>query len=285
MPTRAGRGATPTISTRACGSPHCFATRASTHGDRVCISLPKGFPLYVTIHAALFLNACYVPIDYTTPVERGRRIIADAGAAVLVTTARNLEPAPRRHSGDRNDDGDAIVIAALGNERRRRGRRGRVDGVDRRRRARRRRASIPSIRRRRPTSSIPRARPARRRASSRASGAPPPSSRGPRTNSPSPPTTCPAGRLGDVRPLGLRPFRGDARRRLPRADPREHDDVAGHLLPGGGEGRARRWSIACRASSSARRRARRSAGPSSRRAGSATSSLPANRSTSRRSAA
>ncbi len=44
----------------------------------------------MTIHAALFLNACYVPIDYTTPVERGRRIVADAGAAVLVTTARNL---------------------------------------------------------------------------------------------------------------------------------------------------------------------------------------------------
>ena len=58
-------------------------------GDRVCISLPKGFPLYVTIHAALLLNACYVPIDYTTPVERGRAIIADAEARVLVTTGRN----------------------------------------------------------------------------------------------------------------------------------------------------------------------------------------------------
>ena len=43
----------------------------------MCIALPKGFPLYATIHAALFLNACYVPIDYTTPVERGR-IVADA---------------------------------------------------------------------------------------------------------------------------------------------------------------------------------------------------------------
>ena len=54
-----------------------------TRGDRVCIALPKGFPLYATIHAALFRNACYVPIDYTTPVERGRNIIADADAEVL----------------------------------------------------------------------------------------------------------------------------------------------------------------------------------------------------------
>ena len=65
-------------------------------GDRVCIALPKGFPLYATIHAALFCNACYVPIDYTTPVERGRNIIADAEATVLVTTGRNLATAVRR---------------------------------------------------------------------------------------------------------------------------------------------------------------------------------------------
>jgi len=82
------------------------------HGDRVCISLPKGFPLYVTIHAALFLNACYVPVDYTTPVERGRRIVADAGARVLVTTARNLERV-LGDKGNRGGAGDAVVIAVL----------------------------------------------------------------------------------------------------------------------------------------------------------------------------
>jgi amino acid adenylation domain-containing protein len=80
-------------------------------GDRVCVALPKGFPLYVTIHAALFRNACYVPIDYTTPVERGRAIIADADAKVLVTTRRNLG---RLIDGVRDDaDTDGIVIATL----------------------------------------------------------------------------------------------------------------------------------------------------------------------------
>lgn len=81
-------------------------------GDRVSIALPKGFPLYVTIHAALFLNACYVPIDYTTPVARGRNIIADADAKVLVTTGRSL--GRLLGDGDEDNRGDGIVIAALG---------------------------------------------------------------------------------------------------------------------------------------------------------------------------
>lgn len=81
-------------------------------GDRVCIALPKRFPLYATIHGALFLNACYVPIDYATPVERGRNIIADADARVLVTTGRNLS----RLFGSVADASreDTIVIAVLG---------------------------------------------------------------------------------------------------------------------------------------------------------------------------
>ncbi|HET7717848.1 MAG TPA: AMP-binding protein [Bauldia sp.] len=84
-------------------------------GDRICIALPKSFPLYVTIHAALFLNACYVPIDYTTPVERGRNILADAKAAVLITTERNLARLLGDAAGE-DKAGDAIVIAALGGD-------------------------------------------------------------------------------------------------------------------------------------------------------------------------
>ena len=37
------------------------------------------------------LNACYVPIDYTVPAGRGRKIIADCAPAALITTKRNLE--------------------------------------------------------------------------------------------------------------------------------------------------------------------------------------------------
>lgn len=86
-----------------------------THGDRVCIALPKGFPLYVSIHAALLLNACYVPIDYTTPVTRGRNIIADADPRVLVTTGRNLG----RLFGEADAEeghGDDVVVAVLGRD-------------------------------------------------------------------------------------------------------------------------------------------------------------------------
>jgi amino acid adenylation domain-containing protein len=79
------------------------------HRDRVAIALPKGFPLYVTIQAALLRNACTVPVDYTTPVERGRAIVADADARVLVTTGRSLARLTGTEAGD-----DGIVIAALG---------------------------------------------------------------------------------------------------------------------------------------------------------------------------
>lgn len=60
-------------------------------GDRVCISAPKSFSLYAAIFGTLMLNACYVPVDYTVPAGRGRRIVADAKPAAFITTERNLE--------------------------------------------------------------------------------------------------------------------------------------------------------------------------------------------------
>jgi amino acid adenylation domain-containing protein len=60
-------------------------------GDRVCISAPKSFSIYAGIFGTLMLNACYVPIDYTVPVARGRKIIADCLPAALITTRRNVE--------------------------------------------------------------------------------------------------------------------------------------------------------------------------------------------------
>jgi len=79
-------------------------------GDRVAIALPKGFPLYVAIHAALFCNAAYVPVDYTTPVERGRAILADADAAALVTTGRSLA---RLLDDESFAAADGVLVAAL----------------------------------------------------------------------------------------------------------------------------------------------------------------------------
>ncbi len=60
-------------------------------GDRVCISAPKSFSLYASLFGALMLNACYVPIDYTVPAGRGRKIIADCTPSALITTKRNVE--------------------------------------------------------------------------------------------------------------------------------------------------------------------------------------------------
>ncbi len=60
-------------------------------GDRVCISAPKSFSLYASIFGTLMLNACYVPIDYTVPAGRGRKIIADCTPAAFITTERNLQ--------------------------------------------------------------------------------------------------------------------------------------------------------------------------------------------------
>ena len=84
-----------------------------TAGDRVCISAPKSFALYSSIYGAILLNACYVPIDYTAPIERARRIIGDCAAAALITTRKNL----KRILGDRlpagwNDAGSNELIVA-----------------------------------------------------------------------------------------------------------------------------------------------------------------------------
>lgn len=81
-------------------------------GDRVAIALPKCFALYATLHAALLRNACTVPVDYTTPIDRGRAIVADAAARVLVTTGRSLARLLGEAAAIGVDD-DAIVIAPL----------------------------------------------------------------------------------------------------------------------------------------------------------------------------
>ncbi len=81
--TRPERTAITTISTRRFASrPRCGAPGVEA-GDRVCISAPKSFSLYAVIFGTLMLNACYVPIDYTVPAGRGRKIVADCMPAAL----------------------------------------------------------------------------------------------------------------------------------------------------------------------------------------------------------
>ena len=68
-------------------------------GDRVCISAPKSFSLYASLFGTLMLNACYVPIDYTVPAGRGRKIIADCAPAALITTGAQSGEAAWRQAG------------------------------------------------------------------------------------------------------------------------------------------------------------------------------------------
>ncbi len=53
-------------------------------GDRVGLTLPKGFAAATTILAALKCGAAYVPSDWTAPHARGRAIMSDCRVKVLV---------------------------------------------------------------------------------------------------------------------------------------------------------------------------------------------------------
>lgn len=83
-------------------------------GDRVCISAPKSFSLYASMFGTLMLNACYVPIDYTVPAGRGRKIIADCGPAALISTTRNLERLLGSPLPETEHISEELVIAPIG---------------------------------------------------------------------------------------------------------------------------------------------------------------------------
>ncbi|MFN7914831.1 MAG: amino acid adenylation domain-containing protein [Vicinamibacterales bacterium] len=53
-------------------------------GDRVGLTVPKGFEAVTTVIAALKCGAAYVPSDWTAPDARGRAIMADCAVKALV---------------------------------------------------------------------------------------------------------------------------------------------------------------------------------------------------------
>lgn len=67
--------------------------------DRVVIVLPKQIEAYVCIHAVLLLGAAYVPIEFASPPERLRAILADAKASAIVTTAQIMHSVLDEESG------------------------------------------------------------------------------------------------------------------------------------------------------------------------------------------
>ncbi len=53
-------------------------------GDRVGLTVPKGFEAVTTVIAALKCGAAYVPSDWTAPDARGRAIMSDCAVKALV---------------------------------------------------------------------------------------------------------------------------------------------------------------------------------------------------------
>ncbi|WP_261560651.1 AMP-binding protein, partial [Frankia tisae] len=80
-----------------------------TPGDRVAICLPRGRDAYAAVLAVWRAGAAYVPLDPQYPADRLRYMLADSGAAVVVTR-------PGTWPGERADTVvDVTVVDVTGN--------------------------------------------------------------------------------------------------------------------------------------------------------------------------
>ena len=74
-----------------------LAAHGVTHGDRVGVVLPKSATAVVAFFGIMKAGAAYVPVDYTAPAERGRRILTDCQVRAVVADEHRREiPARRR---------------------------------------------------------------------------------------------------------------------------------------------------------------------------------------------
>lgn len=69
--------------------------RGCVPGTRVCLAVGHGVDLVASMLAVLKLGATYIPLDTRNPVERIGHIVADSGAAMMVYSGENTEPACR----------------------------------------------------------------------------------------------------------------------------------------------------------------------------------------------
>jgi amino acid adenylation domain-containing protein len=72
------------------------------HGDRVGVVLPKSVAAVVALFGIMKAGAAYVPVDYTAPAERGRRILTDCDVRAVVADDRCLDFVP--------ESGDVLVV-------------------------------------------------------------------------------------------------------------------------------------------------------------------------------
>jgi len=83
-----------------------LSERGVAPGDRVGVVLPKGIPAVVSLFGIMKVGAAYVPVDYTSPTERVRQILADCQIRALIVDARCLGVIS-------DSDGSLKALAAL----------------------------------------------------------------------------------------------------------------------------------------------------------------------------
>jgi len=92
-----------------------LSTQGIQHGDRVGVVLPKSVAAVVALFGIMKAGAAYVPVDYTAPTERGRRILTDCQVRAVIVDDRCLDVVPE--SGEtlvvrlRTDPRDAYGVA------------------------------------------------------------------------------------------------------------------------------------------------------------------------------
>jgi amino acid adenylation domain-containing protein len=89
-----------------------LAARGVTRGDRVGVVLPKSIPAVVALFGIMKAGAAYVPVDYTAPAERGRRILTDCQISALVVDGRCLGVIPEQ-DGTSTTLGAVVVVSAV----------------------------------------------------------------------------------------------------------------------------------------------------------------------------
>jgi len=67
---------------------HALRAAGCERGDRVCLLLPKSPTTVVTLLGALKADACYVPLDVSSPAPRIAKIVESAEPRVILASAR-----------------------------------------------------------------------------------------------------------------------------------------------------------------------------------------------------
>lgn len=83
--------------------------RGVQRGDRVGVVMPKSAAAVVSLFGIMKSGAAYVPVDFTAPAERGRRILTDCQVRALVVDGGCLDVVPT------SADLDLVAIVVAGN--------------------------------------------------------------------------------------------------------------------------------------------------------------------------